>query len=624
MSSANISQPLQGAQGLAGQRPDLDEQARQVALVRQQSRRCQGLRATGFGHLRGLTPGCTFDLTEYPLDAANQEYLVVSATLTIESNDQASGSDQVFRCDTEFELYPVQAGYFRLPIVTHWPVAGTEIAVVTGPEGHEMWTNALGRVLCQLAPDRTGKYDHNSFIWLRVMQPWQNRQMGSVFVPRIGSEILVGYVNGNPDMPYIAGSAVNANNRPPWQLPHNQWLSGLRSRERDGSASNHLALDDTRGKQQVQLASDHAKSSLSLGYITRIDGNAGRQDERGQGFELRTDLWGVLRAAMGLLVTTFGRSGAAGKVKDMAETIARLTQARGQHEDLSQLAQRHNAQTPDASQANAVTTIKAQNDAIRGNGGNGNDFPEMTRPDMVLTSAAGIATTATDSTHMASQNDQAVTAGRDVSYSAGRSYHVAARGAVSLFAYQQGMKFIAAKGAWVAQAQSGPMSLEALGDVTVSSTDGRIVITAAKEVWIGANGSYVQINGSGITNASPGPILEKTPSWDKPGADSKRMPLPVMPVAPFAQNPTDVYSQTFDVSTVAANLGIGPALANQPYRVYLPDGTIQQQGMLTEGSTVTVNTAESTRVKCEIGAGDWRAFDDAYDHHELEDGIEPA
>jgi type VI secretion system secreted protein VgrG len=97
-----------------------------------------------------------------------------------------------------------------------------------------------------------------------------------------------------------------------------------------------------------------------------------------------------------------------------------------------------------------------------------------------------------------------------------------------------------------------------------------------------------------------------------------------MPVTPLVQNPASVYSQTFDVSTVAANLGVGTAVANQPYRVYLPDGTIQQQGMLTEGSTVTVNTSESTRVKCEIGAGDWCTSEDAYDHHELEDGIEQA
>jgi len=187
--------------------------------------------------------------------------------------------------------------------------------------------------------------------------------------------------------------------------------------------------------------------------------------------------------------------------------------------------------------------MKTQNDAIRGSAKSyENPSPEMTRPDVVVASAAGIALTATDSTHMASVNDHAVTAGRDYSLSAGRSWHVSARGSVSLFAYQDGMRFHAAKGAVQMQAQSGPMSFAALKDLTVSSTDGKVIITAAKEVWIGAGGSYIQINGSGIINGSPGPILEKGASWDVPGADSKRVPLPTMPQG--SVKTTSLYSKS--------------------------------------------------------------------------------
>ncbi|HWT37294.1 MAG TPA: DUF2345 domain-containing protein, partial [Paraburkholderia sp.] len=203
-----------------------------------------------------------------------------------------------------------------------------------------------------------------------------------------------------------------------------------------------------------------------------------------------------------------------------------------------------------------------------------------------------------------------------MSVSSGRSLLASVRGAISLFAYQLGMKLIAAQGKVEIQAQSDGMALAALRDVTISSTDGKIFITASKEVWIGAGGSYIQINGSGIINGSPGPILEKTPSWDVPGASAVRVPLPPLPLAPLVQNPTESYSQTFDVSTVVENYGIGPKLADQPYRLYLPDGMICQQGMLTEGSTLTVNTAASTKVKCEIGSGDWVVAEDAYDHDE--------
>jgi type VI secretion system secreted protein VgrG len=168
------------------------------------------------------------------------------------------------------------------------------------------------------------------------------------------------------------------------------------------------------------------------------------------------------------------------------------------------------------------------------------------------------------------------------------------------------------------------MKLAALKDFTISSTDGRVVITASKEVWIGAGGSYIQINGSGIINGSPGPILEKTPSWDKPGASSQRVPLPVMPVTPLVQNPADLYTQTFDLNSVVANQGDGLAITNQPYRIYLPDGTLKQQGMLSDGATLTVSTPEPVKVKCEIGAGDCEVIEAAYDHHQLEDDAEQA
>jgi type VI secretion system secreted protein VgrG len=357
-----------------------------------------------------------------------------------------------------------------------------------------------------------------------------------------------------------------------------------------------------------------------LGSNTRIDGHKGRAQARGEGFELATGGHGVGRANRGLLLTTETRAGATQPMKDMGETVQRLTQARQQHEELGALAQKHQAQTPQANQQDAAQTIKLQNAAIKGGTASlDKPSPEMTRPDFVAASAAGIAMTATDSTHLASQNDHAVTVGRDVSYSAGRSYHVSVRGPVSLFSYQLGMNFIAAQGPMVLQAQSGPMSLAALKDLTVSSTDGKVVITAAKEVWIGAGGSYIQINGSGIVNGSPGPILEKGASWDVPGADSMRMPLPAMPLSSLPETPTNPYVQLFDASTVITNLGAGSALDGLPYRVYLADGTLQQQGMLNEGATIKVRTAQSEKVKCEIGAGDWGAIEDAFDQDELDE-----
>ncbi|MEM5367066.1 DUF2345 domain-containing protein [Paraburkholderia azotifigens] len=210
----------------------------------------------------------------------------------------------------------------------------------------------------------------------------------------------------------------------------------------------------------------------------------------------------------------------------MAETVEQLTRARAQHEDMAKLAQQHQAQSVDVNQHDATQTIKTQNDAIKGDTNAQNDLsPEMTRPDLLVSSSAGIAITATHSTHLASQKDHAVTAGRDVSVSTGRSFLASVRGAISMFAYL-GMKLFAAKGKVEIQAQSDEMALAALKGINISSVDGEIVINSPKGIRLYSGGSYIHITGDGITNGSPGPILEKTLSWDKQGADSQLRQLP--------------------------------------------------------------------------------------------------
>ena len=559
---ANVSQPLQGAMGLNAHPNDVDAEARFAALVRMQSLRCNGLRAKGHGNMRGLLPAHTFNLTEYPVAKFNQVWLVVSAKLKIRDTGQASGTAQEFTCETNFVVQPVRE-YFRLPFKTEWPTVQPERAIVTGPEGQEIWTDAHGRIRCQLVPDRKGKYDQNSFIWIYPLQPSQNRQMGTTAVPRIGSEIIIGYVNGNPDMPFVYGSVVNATNMPAWELPRNQWLVGMRSRMEGGSSSNHLALDDTNGQQQAQLASDHGKSSLSVGFNTRIDGNDGRQDARGEGFEVRTDFWGVLRAAKGLVLTTFGRLNARGKVKDMTETHAQLTQARGLHEDSAHRAQQHGAQDDTGNQRDVSDAIKEANAAVRGQASSGPDsFPELQKPDITISSAANVHVAATDSAHIMAGDHVAMTAGGNVSIAGAKSFFASVLGMVSLFAQQAGIRLIAGKGKVEMQAQNDEMALQSFKDFAVTSTNGKVVITAAKEIWIGAGGSYIQITASGITNGTPGTILEKGATWSKQGADSQRQVLP----GPIGNTP-DFLEISHQYDDIAAVKGT-------PYKVTLGDGSI--------------------------------------------------
>ncbi|MEP9323050.1 DUF2345 domain-containing protein, partial [Paraburkholderia phymatum] len=276
-------------------------------------------------------------------------------------------------------------------------------------------------------------------------------------------------------------------------------------------------------------------------------------------------------------------------VKDMGETVQRLTQARELHEDMAQFARRHKAQDAQVSQGDATAGMKAQNDAIKGGAkSTANPSPEMTRPDLVLASAAGIAVTASDSTHLHSQNDHAITAGRDVSIASGRSWLASVRGALS-FVTGLGIRLFAAKGKVEIQAQSDAMALGALKDLTISSTNGRIIITAAKEIWIGAGGSYIQINGSGIVNGSPGPILEKTSKWSKSGVDSMKMRLLAMPTS---ESGFDDRFQLIDQKTKTP-------LANVEYAIVRSDGAIEHGVTDEQGHTHLLSqtaTSESVAI----------------------------
>ncbi|MFM0630881.1 type VI secretion system Vgr family protein [Paraburkholderia xenovorans] len=540
----DYSQPLAGATGLSGRPNNYQEEAYYLAGVRAHALYSRNERLRGRGNLLGLKTGRTFFLTDHPESDVNAEYLVVSTTLDIRNVSETTISGKTpgagqYQCVTDFVLQSPNRFFRNRP--KKKPRCYAETAVVVGPKDQTTWVDAYGRVKICYLWDVDRPKDENASCWVRVSSPWQGNSFGSIYVPRIGQEVTINYHEGDPDKPYIADRMVNRFRQPPWLLPANYALSGTRTQELKGFQANQIVADDTPGKLQVQVSSDYAQSRLIVGYNTRIDGNKGRKEARGEGWELATDAWGVARANKGLLVTTETRSGATAPVKDMGETVQRLTQARELHEDMADVARQHHAQQDGADQRDAIGNIKAQNDAIRGNAiTDGNPFPELARPDMVLASAAGIGMTAAQSTHLASSYDLAVTTGRDVSIASGRSLFAAVRGAVSLFAYQLGMRLIAAKGKVEIQAQSDQIALTALKDVTITSTDGRVVITAAKEVWIGAGGSYIQINGSGIINASPGPILEKTASWDVPGPDAR---IPVF--APFGSGtPTDGYTHS--------------------------------------------------------------------------------
>jgi type VI secretion system secreted protein VgrG len=440
----------------------------------------------------------------------NRHYLILSVDHEASNNYQAgpgapSHYENTFLCVRKDILWRPGRHYNSRPCT--YP--GIQTAIVVGPAGSEIHTDGYGRIKVQFHWDRLGNYDENSSSWLRVMSPGAGGRFGNIRLPRVGEEVAVVFLDANIDHPVILGALYNAKHMPPWQLPAQRALSGLRSRELQGGEGNrrgnHLILDDTAGKIQTQLKSDHQCSQLSLGHITRIEDTSGRKDARGEGWELRTDGHGVARAAKGLLITTEARPGAHGPIKDIGETSQRLTAAVEQHQFLGDVAQKNGVQDAGDHQAAVASVLQTQNKEIKGTAAGSGGFPELAQPHLVLASPAGIATTTAQSTHIASDLDTAVTTGKSVSIAAGDGFFASVRQTFRLFVQKAGMKLIAASGDIDVKALTD--SIHLLAKLNITQTANRIVISAKEEIVINGGGSYAKFGAGGIEHGTSGTFV---------------------------------------------------------------------------------------------------------------------
>jgi type VI secretion system secreted protein VgrG len=521
---------------------------------------------------------------------ADRDYLILSVDHEASNNYQAgpgapSNYENTFRCIRKDIQWRPGRNYNSQPCT--YP--GIQTAIVTGPAGSDIHTDGYGRIKVQFHWDRLGNYDENSSPWLRVMSPGTGSEFGNIRLPRVGDEVAVVFLDGNIDHPVILGAVYNYTHMPPWQLPEQQALSGLRSRElQSGEGSergNHLVLDDTPGKIQAQLKSDHQCSQLSLGHITRIEDHQGRQDERGEGWEIATDAWGVARAGKGMLITTEARPNATSQVKDMGETIQRLASARQQQKDHAEVAEKNRAQES-GQQSRVAASVKAQNDAVRGDGASSvnRSFPELSEPHLILASAAGIATTTAQSTHIASEADTAITTGKSVAIAAGDGFFASVVTTLRLFAQRAGMKLIAAAGDIDVQTLSESINL--LAKLNITQTGNRIVINAKEDIVINGGGSYVKFSKAGIEHGTTGTFVAHAASHSF--VDPKSLAL--------ASN--EMEKGHFDQTPILRDLD-GP-LANRKFELTREDGTIIRGVTDAEGRIPIQKGIDMATVKLRI------------------------
>ena len=187
--------------------------------------------------------------------------MVVSTSHYIESNDYessgAEGSNRV--CFCQLKAIPSAVPFRSQSKVRAPEIRGPQTAVVVGKSGEEIWTDEYGRVKLQFRWDREGSSNEDSSCWVRVAQLWSGAGWGGVHVPRIGQEVIVEFLGGDPDRPLVTGRVYNGDNMPPYALPDNQTQSGIKSRstpEGNPDNCNELRFEDKKGSEQVYLQAE--------------------------------------------------------------------------------------------------------------------------------------------------------------------------------------------------------------------------------------------------------------------------------------------------------------------------------------------------------------------------------
>jgi type VI secretion system secreted protein VgrG len=267
--------------------------------VRMEEIACDYERVRGDSTARGIFPGGMFDLTQYPRDDQNREYLVVSAQHSLSLGDYESSGAAGLKYGCSFEAMYSQDP-FRTARTTPKPVVqGPQTAIVVGKKGEEIWTDEYGRIKVQFHWDRYGKKDENSSCWVRVSQSWAGGQWGGMSIPRMGQEVVVDFIEGDPDRPIVTGRVYNKDNMPPYKLPDDKTKSTLKSRSSKGASAdnfNEIRFEDLKDSEEIYIHAekDHNtvienNQTIKVGFDKKDDGDRTEAIHRDRSLQVGRD-----------------------------------------------------------------------------------------------------------------------------------------------------------------------------------------------------------------------------------------------------------------------------------------------------------------------------------------------
>lgn len=348
-------------------------------------------------------------------------------------------------------------------------MAGTLPARVTSTRENDTYghIDKHGRYRVNMLFDRARWETGFESLWVRQSRPYAGDTYGLHLPLLAGTEVAIGFEDGNPDRPYIAGVLHDS--------AHGDHVT-IRNDKRNvlrTPANNKIRLDDERGKEHIKVSTEYGgKSQLNLGHLVDSD-----RQPRGEGFELRTDSWGAIRAQKGIFISADGQVQAQGQVLAMEPAVSLLKGAVNQVTEWGSITQTHHNVIPDTGPLSALTTGAS----------------DLKQPTLLMSAPQGIAAVTPETTLLHSGKGLYLQSLGEVNITTAQRCSLNASQAISLLAQQEGMRLVSAKGPLQVESHGDILSLTALKDITVQSTQGHLQLTAKNGITLGCGGAYIRL-----------------------------------------------------------------------------------------------------------------------------------
>jgi type VI secretion system secreted protein VgrG len=534
------------------------EEAKREALLRREAALAGQVAYHGTCNMLDLTPASVLKFSNRELPDAKYGLLAVRVKCS-------ASRSKPYR--VEFTAIPSDRLY-RLPLLEHtWPrIHGTITGRIASPGDYpEPYVDERGEYIVNLHLDRDSRTPGLNSCPMRLAKPFAGaNESGLHFGLVDGTEVTVAFHHGNPDLPYI--SQVLHNSRAPDPIVcKRRWNSRSTIHTR---SNNTVEFEDWPDEEHIKVATEQGKSQLNLGHTVDRD-----RKLRGNGFELRTDLKGSLRAGAGLLVSADMQEKALGQQTDMKPAMNQFQLAQAQAQGLADVAAVAKAEIAD---------LKAENQWLK------DELSDLKKAVIALSAPHGIGLATPDRIMVAAGKDVSLTTSARFNVSAVRNIAIAAGDVLSLFAHRLGIKLFAARGKIQIQAQSDAMELVSQKDLNLCSANGTLVANAANGVVLSGGGSaYIKVQGDDVEIGGAGNLILKIIEVKKSGPGSLSLPLPL----PKFEQTNIAPDEKFILSDALT----GRPAANRPYKIQLAGGRI------VEG--VTNASGETSLAKSDIAQG---------------------